>query len=80
MLIVYTGTAAPSSHVNPGATFTYVWTVPETASPTKEDPDCLTWLYYSASDEIKDTNSGLVGPLLVCKKGTLLPSGKQVAL
>ncbi|XP_054838240.1 ceruloplasmin isoform X2 [Eublepharis macularius] len=71
------GTAAPSSHVDPGATFTYEWKVSEAVSPAQEDPDCLTWLYYSASDAIKDTNSGLVGPLLVCKKGSLLPSGKQ---
>lgn len=73
-----TGTASPSSHVNPGAIFSYEWDVPEAASPTQEDPDCLTWIYYSASDSIKDTNAGLVGPLLVCKKGSLLPSGKQV--
>ncbi|XP_053164229.1 ceruloplasmin isoform X2 [Hemicordylus capensis] len=71
------GPASPSSHVNPGATFTYEWLVPEAASPAQEDPDCLTWIYYSASDPIKDTSSGLVGPLLVCKKGSLLPSGKQ---
>lgn len=71
------GTASPSSHVNPGAIFSYEWDVPEAASPTQEDPDCLTWIYYSASDSIKDTNAGLVGPLLVCKKGSLLPSGKQ---
>ncbi|XP_060098309.1 ceruloplasmin isoform X1 [Heteronotia binoei] len=71
------GTAAPSSHVNPGTTFIYEWKVSEASSPAQEDPDCLTWLYYSASDEIKDTSSGLVGPLLVCKKGTLLPSGRQ---
>ncbi|XP_062988150.1 ceruloplasmin isoform X2 [Elgaria multicarinata webbii] len=71
------GTASPSSHVNPGDTFIYEWEVPETVGPTPEDPDCQTWIYYSASDPIKDTSSGLVGPLLVCKKGSLLPSGKQ---
>ncbi|XP_048361787.1 ceruloplasmin isoform X2 [Sphaerodactylus townsendi] len=71
------GTAAPSSHVSPGATFTYKWKVSEDASPAQKDPQCLTWLYYSASDDIKDTSSGLVGPLLVCKKGALLSSGKQ---
>ncbi|KAF7243180.1 Ceruloplasmin, partial [Varanus komodoensis] len=71
------GTASPSSHVNPGDTFIYEWEVPETVGPTPEDPDCLTWIYYSATDPIKDTSSGLVGPLLVCRKGSLLPSGKQ---
>lgn len=73
-----TGTEAPASHVSPGATFTYEWKVSDDVGPTQEDPDCLTWLYYSATDSVKDTNSGLVGPLLVCRKGTLLHSGKQV--
>uniref|UniRef100_A0A8C3SVH6 Ceruloplasmin n=2 Tax=Chelydra serpentina TaxID=8475 RepID=A0A8C3SVH6_CHESE len=71
------GTEAPASHVSPGASYTYEWKVSEDVGPTQEDPDCLTWLYYSATDSVKDTNSGLVGPLLVCRKGTLLPSGKQ---
>ncbi|XP_053246201.1 ceruloplasmin isoform X1 [Podarcis raffonei] len=71
------GPASPSSHVNPGEKFTYEWEVPETVGPTPDDPDCLTWIYYSASDSIKDTSSGLVGPFLVCRKGSLLPSGKQ---
>uniref|UniRef100_A0A8B9FCP7 Ceruloplasmin n=1 Tax=Amazona collaria TaxID=241587 RepID=A0A8B9FCP7_9PSIT len=71
------GTESPSSHVSPGATFTYEWNVPEDVGPTDQDPDCLTWLYYSAVDAVRDTSSGLVGPLLVCRKGALLPSGKQ---
>ncbi|NXR07156.1 CERU protein, partial [Semnornis frantzii] len=65
--------------VSPGATFTYEWDVPEDVGPTDQDPDCLTWIYYSAVDAIRDTNSGLVGPLLVCRKGALHPSGKQVS-
>ncbi|OXB71026.1 UNVERIFIED_CONTAM: hypothetical protein H355_013979, partial [Colinus virginianus] len=70
-------TESPASHVSPGATFTYEWNVPEDVGPTDQDPDCLTWLYYSAVDTVRDTSSGLVGPLLVCRKGTLLPSAKQ---
>uniref|UniRef100_A0A8B9ZH43 Ceruloplasmin n=1 Tax=Anas platyrhynchos TaxID=8839 RepID=A0A8B9ZH43_ANAPL len=66
-----------ASHVSPGTTYTYEWNIPEDVGPTDQDPDCLTWLYYSAVDAVKDTNSGLVGPLLVCRKGALLPSGKQ---
>uniref|UniRef100_A0A8C0J4U3 ferroxidase n=1 Tax=Chelonoidis abingdonii TaxID=106734 RepID=A0A8C0J4U3_CHEAB len=75
--LYHTISGAPSSHVSPGATYMYEWKVSEDVGPTQEDPDCLTWLYYSAADSVKDTNSGLVGPLLVCRKGTLLPSGKQ---
>uniref|UniRef100_A0A8C4UIA2 ferroxidase n=1 Tax=Falco tinnunculus TaxID=100819 RepID=A0A8C4UIA2_FALTI len=66
-----------SAHVKPGETFTYKWRVPENGGPTESDPPCLTYLYYSATDAVKDTNSGLVGPLLVCRKNTLNDDGTQ---
>ncbi|KAG8580846.1 hypothetical protein GDO81_007441 [Engystomops pustulosus] len=56
-----------SSHVVPGEIFTYEWEVPDTVGSTVQDLNCLPWLYYSAVDVVRDTNSGLVGPLLVCK-------------
>ncbi|XP_028630182.1 hephaestin [Grammomys surdaster] len=56
---------------------TYYWTVPPHAGPTAQDPACLTWMYFSAADPTRDTNSGLVGPLLVCKAGALGADGKQ---
>ncbi|XP_045150941.1 ceruloplasmin [Echinops telfairi] len=66
-----------SSHVNPGTQFVYTWHVPIEVGPTPTDPDCLTWLYYSSTNKNRDTNSGLVGPLLVCRNGSLGPDGKQ---
>ncbi|XP_047610849.1 ceruloplasmin-like [Phacochoerus africanus] len=66
-----------SSHVNPGATFVYTWDVPRDVGPTATDPNCLTWFYYSSVNPPKDTNSGLVGPLLVCRNGSLGEDGKQ---
>lgn len=42
------------------------------------DPPCLTWMYSSAVNPIKDPSSGLVGPLVICKPGTLDGSNKQV--
>jgi len=78
-MISVTDTESPASHVSPGTTFTYEWTVPEDVGPTDQDPDCLTWLYYSAVNSVRDTSSGLVGPLMVCRKGALLPSAKQVS-
>ncbi|NP_001178922.2 ferroxidase HEPHL1 [Rattus norvegicus] len=71
------GFLKPGAHVKPGETFTYRWTVPESVSPTDDDPPCLTYLYFSAVQPIKDTSAGLVGPLLVCKKGTLNADGTQ---
>ncbi|VFV28449.1 hephaestin-like 1 [Lynx pardinus] len=71
------GFLKPGAHVKPGETFTYKWTVPESVSPTASDPPCLTYLYFSAVKPIQDTSSGLVGPLLVCKKGVLNADGTQ---
>ncbi|XP_053467305.1 ferroxidase HEPHL1 [Ictalurus furcatus] len=69
------GTQKAGASVAPGETFTYRWQVRE--GPSDSDPPCLSYLYYSASDPVRDTNSGLVGPLQVCKKGVLDESGRQ---
>ncbi|XP_075057997.1 ceruloplasmin [Mixophyes fleayi] len=55
------------SHVAPGDTVIYEWDVPDSVGSTTHDLNCLPWLYYSSVDVVRDTNSGLVGPLLVCK-------------
>lgn len=47
--------------------------------PTSTDPNCLTMLYYSSVNGTKEANTGLVGPLLVCRKGSLGEDGKQVS-
>ncbi|KAJ6664911.1 hypothetical protein lerEdw1_005883 [Lerista edwardsae] len=65
------------AHVEPGGTFEYRWKVPESIGPTDSDPPCLTYLYYSATDPVMDTQSGLVGPLVICKKDSLEPDGTQ---
>uniref|UniRef100_M3XTN0 Uncharacterized protein n=2 Tax=Mustela TaxID=9665 RepID=M3XTN0_MUSPF len=58
-------------------TFVYTWEVPRDVGPTSADPNCLTWLYYSSVNLPNDINSGLVGPLLVCRSGSLGEDGKQ---
>ncbi|XP_026558869.1 hephaestin isoform X2 [Pseudonaja textilis] len=65
--------------VPPGGNHTYTWTVPEAHGPTADDPACLTWIYHSHVNAPKDIASGLVGPLLICKQGTLkmLPSRRH---
>ncbi|XP_072474368.1 ceruloplasmin-like [Notamacropus eugenii] len=70
------GTPPPSSSIQPGKNFTYKWTVPETVGPTSADPVCLTCIYYSAGDLVREVTSGLSGPLLVCRKGSLRADGK----
>jgi hephaestin len=55
--------------VPPGATFTYEWGVPERAGPGPKDPNSIVWLYHSHVDEYKDVASGLVGPIIVARRG-----------
>ncbi|XP_030634614.1 hephaestin-like protein 1 isoform X2 [Chanos chanos] len=69
------GSQKDGASVPPGERFIYRWKVTE--GPSDNDPPCLSYLYYSASDPVPDTNSGLVGPLLVCKRGALDDSMMQ---
>lgn len=66
-----------ASHVAPKETFTYEWTVPKEMGPTYADPVCLSKMYYSGVDLTKDIFTGLIGPMKICKKGSLLADGRQ---
>ncbi|XP_035290869.1 ferroxidase HEPHL1-like isoform X1 [Anguilla anguilla] len=72
------GVPNDGAHVRPGGKFTYSWRVKEGPSPS--DPACISYLYYSSSDPVQDTNSGLMGPLLVCRRGALNESGSQMGV
>ncbi|XP_048190634.1 ceruloplasmin isoform X2 [Perognathus longimembris pacificus] len=67
----------PASHVAPQETFTYTWTVSEEVGPTYADPVCLAKMYYSAVDPTRDIFTGLIGPMKICKKGSLHENGRQ---
>lgn len=57
--------------VPPGGSHVYNWTIPEGHAPTGADPACLTWIYHSHVDAPRDIATGLIGPLITCKRGTL---------
>lgn len=59
--------------VAPGGTVLYEWTLSEQHSPIQADSNCLTRFYHSHVSPPKDIDSGLIGPLLICKKGTESP-------
>uniref|UniRef100_A0A2K6FGC7 Coagulation factor V n=1 Tax=Propithecus coquereli TaxID=379532 RepID=A0A2K6FGC7_PROCO len=63
--------------IAPGQEYTYEWIISEDSGPTHDDPPCLTHIYYSHENLVQDFNSGLIGPLLICKKGTLSEDGTQ---
>ncbi|NXS96965.1 HPHL1 protein, partial [Jacana jacana] len=64
------GKSKDDDFVVPGGNYTYTWPVRKDYSPTLADSNCLTWIYHSHIDTPRDIASGLIGPLLVCKKGT----------
>ena len=66
--------------VAPGSTYTYVWEVPERSGPGPNDPSSIVWLYHSHGDESMDTNTGLVGPIIISQKGLLQPNGKLTGI
>ena len=63
-----TGADTVDNAIAPGKIYNYVWKVPERAGPGPNDTRCLTWGYFSDVDPIRDTNTGLVGPLVICRK------------
>jgi hephaestin len=57
--------------VAPGASKRYEWYVPDTAGPGSSDGPSVAYAYVSGVDHIKHINAGLVGPLVIYKKGKL---------
>lgn len=62
-------------HVAPGGEHLYSWKVPERAGPGPNDPSSVVWLYHSHVDEVRDTNTGLFGPIVVTAAGQANPDG-----
>lgn len=63
------GASKADDAVAPGATHTYDWAVPDRAGPGPMDSSSITWMYHSHTDEVADTNAGLVGPMVITAKG-----------
>jgi hephaestin len=59
----------PEDTVAAGATFTYQWDVPALAGPQAGDLSSVAWVYYSRVTEFKDMQSGLVGGIIVTRRG-----------
>uniref|UniRef100_A0A8C2FMN9 Coagulation factor VIII, procoagulant component n=1 Tax=Cyprinus carpio TaxID=7962 RepID=A0A8C2FMN9_CYPCA len=65
--------------VPPGGYYKYVWDISPNSGPTTSDPDCLTYIYSSQVDIVRDFNSGLIGTLLICKTGALTEERQRKA-
>ncbi len=59
--------------VAPGGTHEYVWQVPERAGPGPGDFNSVLWMYHSHTDEYRDPNTGLLGPMIITGRGQTKP-------
>jgi FtsP/CotA-like multicopper oxidase with cupredoxin domain len=55
--------------VPPGQMHTYIWKVPERAGPGQRDGSSVVWLYHSHNWEPKDVSAGLIGPMVITRRG-----------
>jgi manganese oxidase len=69
------GTDKADDAVPPGKTHTYTWQIPARAGPGPMDPSSIMWMYHSHVDEVRDTSSGLHGPIVVTRRGMARPDG-----
>ena len=58
-----------------GGTHVYLWPVPERAGPGPRDPSSIMWAYHSHAHEWRDVNAGLIGPIIVTRRGQMTASG-----
>ncbi|HVW35436.1 MAG TPA: multicopper oxidase domain-containing protein [Acidimicrobiia bacterium] len=55
--------------VPPGGSHTYRWAVPERAGPGPNDGSSVMWMYHSHVSEASDVYAGLMGAIIVTRKG-----------
>ena len=55
--------------VPPGGRFIYHWEADSDAAPGPNDPSSIVWLYHSHVDAITEVYDGLIGTIVVTKKG-----------
>lgn len=69
------GAEADDTPVEPGGTRTYTWPVPSSAGPGPDDHGSVLWLYHSRTGTPTGGESGLIGPMIIYKRGAL---GREV--
>lgn len=67
--------AGTGAEVAPGACFTYTWIANDGAGPAAGEVSSKVWWYHSHIDEPMETNAGLLGPLIITRKGSAKADG-----
>ncbi len=68
--------AGAGAEVPPGGSFTYTWQADESSGPGPADPNSIVWWYHSHVDEPFETNLGLLGPIVITRRGMAKPDGR----
>jgi hypothetical protein len=61
--------------VKPGATITYRWPVTAAVGPTRADTSSIVWAYMSDVQQGAVDSAGLIGPLIVTRRGEARADG-----
>jgi FtsP/CotA-like multicopper oxidase with cupredoxin domain len=69
------GTSMNRGATPPGGTHTYEWLVPERAGPTEHEASSAMWMYHSHLEEERDVNAGLIGPMIITRRGAAKADG-----
>jgi manganese oxidase len=63
------------AYVIPGARFTYHWFADAGSGPGPGQLSSVVWWYHGHTDEPRETNAGLEGPIIITAKGKANPDG-----
>jgi manganese oxidase len=67
--------AGAGASVAPGGRFTYHWVADAGSGPGPGELSSKVWWYHAHTDEARETNAGLLGPIVVTAKGKAKPDG-----
>src|SRR5262249_15796918 len=56
-------------------THVYTWIAREQAGPGPQDGSSVVWIYHSHNYEPKDVNAGLLGPIVITRRGMACADG-----
>lgn len=71
-------TAKHDDAVPPGETHRYIWPIPERAGPGPRQPNSIVWPYHSHTEEVKDVNAGLIGAMIITRRGWADSAGRPI--
>jgi len=63
------------ARVGPGGRFTYHWLADPASGPGPGELSSVVWWYHPHSDEPRETNAGLMGPIIITAKGKAKADG-----